>query len=283
MKISQRTRTETEGHDETITIPNNHKHKYGTSFTTSDKGTSIMEEGDGLPSNFLVRQPIKESQKTVGISNGSPNDANTTSQTKTPTKSTAIPSIATSTTIIPSMTVNSENPYYGWQPDYDNDTDHSHAIPTQSHENQIIKREEQCSWRVCFIPTRKGPRKVEAIQRKLNCTKYCRESLEDFINPPPRPQQSSTSSLLSSAQPTLSQDHQQQQWIPDVTMLSRMRQEGKDSMGRPWPPPLSVEFCDDLGMEKEHSPDFNKLRTYESCGCFIVLCVCICICFMRLF
>jgi len=37
-------------------------------------------------------------------------------------------------------------------------------------------------------------------------------------------------------------------WIPDVTMLHRMLLDGKDSGGDPWPPALSKQFCEPLGV-----------------------------------
>jgi hypothetical protein len=35
-------------------------------------------------------------------------------------------------------------------------------------------------------------------------------------------------------------------WIPDVTMLHSMMLEGKDANGRPWPPALDSELCEQI-------------------------------------
>jgi hypothetical protein len=47
-------------------------------------------------------------------------------------------------------------------------------------------------------------------------------------------------------------------WIPDVTLLHRMRLVGKDSRGQPWPPVLSDELCEKIGPFGGHSNDPNK-------------------------
>ena len=71
-----------------------------------------------------------------------------------------------------------------------------------------------CSWRECFLDNH-------------NCT-TCRDSLEDL-------QVTNDSSIDPGPD-----------WIPDVTMLARMRQQGIDAQGNPWPPPL-------LQRSKDHN------------------------------
>ncbi len=74
-----------------------------------------------------------------------------------------------------------------------------------------IHTENACSWRECFKP-------------EHNCPK-CRDLLEDMEQVPDPPSN----------------------WVPDVTMLHRMRIQGKDAQGRPWPPPLDAELCQPIG------------------------------------
>lgn len=69
----------------------------------------------------------------------------------------------------------------------------------------------ECSWRKCF-------------KEEHQCT-TCRDSSEDWGPAPP-----------------MSAD-----WIPDVTLLHRMRLAGHDAQGRPWPPTLSDELCEQIG------------------------------------
>lgn len=47
-------------------------------------------------------------------------------------------------------------------------------------------------------------------------------------------------------------------WIPDVEVLHRMFQAGKDANGNPWPPPLSKEFCEPMGFSGGKNSDPNK-------------------------
>jgi len=67
-----------------------------------------------------------------------------------------------------------------------------------------------CTWAQCFLPDH-------------NCT-TCRDALADMGSPPPT----------------------NDSWIPDVTMLHEMMLGGKDIEGRPWPPLLDNELCDDI-------------------------------------
>ena len=75
----------------------------------------------------------------------------------------------------------------------------------------IIPTEKECSWRECFKPNH-------------TCS-TCRDLAVDWMDAPNPPSN----------------------WIPDVTMLYRMRLQGKDSQGNPWPPPLDSELCENIG------------------------------------
>lgn len=46
-------------------------------------------------------------------------------------------------------------------------------------------------------------------------------------------------------------------WVPDVEVLHRMYLKGKDSQGRPWPPPLSLDYCQAIGSAGGTN-DMNK-------------------------
>jgi hypothetical protein len=47
-------------------------------------------------------------------------------------------------------------------------------------------------------------------------------------------------------------------WIPDVTMVRNMMIYGKDRDGNQFPPPLSKELCEDIGVFGEKKGDTNK-------------------------
>jgi glycoprotein-N-acetylgalactosamine 3-beta-galactosyltransferase len=98
---------------------------------------------------------------------------------------------------------NIDNPWYGWQPEISSDKD--------------------CSWRQCFRENHK-------------CT-TCRDSINDFANPPPAPKD----------------------WVPDVTMLRRMFLDGHDDSGKEWPPPLDDELCEPIGYSGGKLDDNKKL------------------------
>eukprot|EP00934_Nitzschia_sp_Nitz4_P001925 Nitzschia sp. Nitz4//scaffold355_size15944//12272//13768//NITZ4_008868-RA/size15944-processed-gene-0.19-mRNA-1//-1//CDS//3329548951//1925//frame0 len=80
----------------------------------------------------------------------------------------------------------------------------------------------ECSWRECF--------------KKDHTCSTCRDLLEDLGTPPPVPDQ----------------------WVPDVTFLQRMRLQGHDANGNPWPPPLDAELCEPIGVFGGKNDD-NKL------------------------
>ena len=105
------------------------------------------------------------------------------------------------------------NPFYGWQPDDDHNGDtgdiHEMKEPTKP-----------CSWRQCFQQ-----------EQPPDCRSTCREGDMGPAPPPPVP---------------LTPDDE---WIPDVTMLHRMMLDGKDAKGRPWPPALDSELCEDIGAQ----------------------------------
>lgn len=88
-----------------------------------------------------------------------------------------------------------------------------------------ISEEMSCSWRDCF-------------KNSHNCP-TCRDSVEDFGTAPEAPAD----------------------WVPDVTMLHNMMLNGKDSEGRPWPPSLPDELCEDIGVQGGKM-DGNKLRKF---------------------
>jgi hypothetical protein len=74
-----------------------------------------------------------------------------------------------------------------------------------------IPEQMTCSWRQCFKTDHECP--------------TCRDAITDFGTAPVPPDD----------------------WIPDVTMLHRMMLDGKDADGRPWPPGLDKELCEDIG------------------------------------
>lgn len=86
-----------------------------------------------------------------------------------------------------------------------------------------IPAEMACSWRECF----KGSHRCST----------CRDKPEDMGPAPPTPKN----------------------WIPDVTMLYRMRIQGHDNQGQPWPPPLDPELCEDIGNFGGPHDDNRKL------------------------
>lgn len=47
-------------------------------------------------------------------------------------------------------------------------------------------------------------------------------------------------------------------WVPDVTMIRKMMLYGKDRDGNPFPPPLSQELCEDIGVTGGKGGDSNK-------------------------
>jgi hypothetical protein len=53
--------------------------------------------------------------------------------------------------------------------------------------------------------------------------------------------------------PTVEKD-----WIPDVTMVRTMALYGKDKDGNPFPPPLSNELCENIGVTGGKNGDTNK-------------------------
>jgi len=126
------------------------------------------------------------------------------------------------------------NPYEGWQPGITLDQDKGH---------------KKCStWRTCFIKDNPCPGK-------------CRESLEDFGKAPPRP--GFTPDLHGDSEDN-NEKAQAVEWIPDVTVLRRMLQAGKDEHGNPWPPPLVTEdreLCEKIGVSGgPHDQNFVALN-----------------------
>jgi len=122
------------------------------------------------------------------------------------------------------------NPFYGWQPDDDQDGDTGDA----GHEMKQPPR-KPCSWRQCFQQ-----------EQPQECRSTCREGDMGPAPPPPVP-------LTPDAA----------EWIPDVTMLHRMMLDGKDAKGRPWPPALDSELCEDIGAQGGPI-DGNKECEYPS-------------------
>jgi hypothetical protein len=90
-----------------------------------------------------------------------------------------------------------------------------------------------CSWRQCF-------------QDLHNCSS-CRDSVEDLGTAPVTPDN----------------------WIPDVTMLHRMMLAGKDANGRPWPPPLDLELCEDIGTNGSRLDISKECEYHPGDGSFI--------------
>mmetsp|Transcript_28119 Transcript_28119/g.77328 ORF Transcript_28119/g.77328 Transcript_28119/m.77328 type:complete len:458 (-) Transcript_28119:361-1734(-) len=95
--------------------------------------------------------------------------------------------------------------------------------------NDAFSTSSEChSWRVCFPEPEKAP--------PIQCLTRCRE--QEWDEPAPDPPEN---------------------WIPDVTVLYRMRLAGKDSNGRPWPPPLDPELCQEIGPVGGKHDDNKKL------------------------
>lgn len=92
-----------------------------------------------------------------------------------------------------------------------------------------------CSWRECF-------------QEGHNCT-TCRDSVED-LGPPPDDDPSDQ---------WIPDD-----WVPDVTMLHKMMLAGKDAKGRPWPPVLDQELCEDIGFYDPSTTEDDYAKTRKS-------------------
>ncbi|KAL9181519.1 hypothetical protein ACHAXT_010324 [Thalassiosira profunda] len=47
-------------------------------------------------------------------------------------------------------------------------------------------------------------------------------------------------------------------WVPDVTMIRKMLVHGKDRDGNAFPPPLSEELCENIGVQGGKADDINK-------------------------
>ena len=87
-----------------------------------------------------------------------------------------------------------------------------------------------CSWRQCF-------------QQDHSCT-TCRDGTD------------------VGAAPAVPAD-----WIPDVTVLARMRRAGVDAAGNPWPPVLDAELCEPIG------PNGGKGDINKECKCIVLYCI----------
>ena len=114
-----------------------------------------------------------------------------------------------------------DNPYEGWQPAIHWDKD---------------KTDDGCnSWRAC-------------LSKKDKCHTKCRDSLKEFGTAPPRPGFTPDPDLDDAENLV---NAQAVQWVPDVTVLRRMLEAGKDQDGNPWPPPLVTatdrELCEPIG------------------------------------
>jgi glycoprotein-N-acetylgalactosamine 3-beta-galactosyltransferase len=83
-----------------------------------------------------------------------------------------------------------------------------------------------CSVRKCFQAKRPGPQKCS----------ICRDDPSDF-----------------NSIPVVRGD-----WVPDPSMLRRMFLKGRDASGNAWPPPLSKEFCEPIGVDGGAASDQNK-------------------------
>jgi hypothetical protein len=99
-----------------------------------------------------------------------------------------------------------------------------------------IPSESSCSWRECFKNTHQCP--------------VCRDLPEDLAHDAV-PEDSSS----------IAKD-----WIPDVTMLHRMRLQGHDAQGNLWPPALPEELCEDIGgyggkNDDNREREYTRLRT----------------------
>ena len=77
-----------------------------------------------------------------------------------------------------------------------------------------IHPEPDCPWRKCF-------------KNNHGCRTTCRDESEAMGNAPK----------------DIPHD-----WVPDVTILRRMFLAQKDANGNPWPPPLSKELCEPIGV-----------------------------------
>jgi len=116
----------------------------------------------------------------------------------------------------------STNPYEGWQPVTD---------PRQDRGNKKCT-----SWRSCLV-------------KDHDCPSKCRDSIDDFGEAPPRP--GFTPDPHGDSEDN-NEKAQAVEWIPDVTVLRRMLEAGKDEHGNPWPPPLVTEtdqeLCEEIGV-----------------------------------
>lgn len=93
-----------------------------------------------------------------------------------------------------------------------------------------IATEMACSWRDCFA-------------KQIFCA-TCRDLPQEMGQAP------SLDGLPKNANGV---------WIPDVTLLHRMRLAGVDAQGNPWPPPLGKELCEPIGVVGGKR-DINKER-----------------------
>lgn len=84
----------------------------------------------------------------------------------------------------------------------------------------------ECSVRKCFL---------ERENRPAQC-RICRDDPSDY-----------------STIPVVQDD-----WVPEPSMLRRMFLKGRDASGNPWPPPLSREFCEPIGVTGGAVSDLNK-------------------------
>eukprot|EP00977_Amphora_coffeiformis_P026096 scaffold24048_cov194-Amphora_coffeaeformis.AAC.7 len=79
----------------------------------------------------------------------------------------------------------------------------------------------KCSWRDCFQK-----------DHSSCATTKCRDDPLALGPAPP---------------PVVVNNNDATEWIPDVTVLARMRRLGYDAVGNPWPPPLDAELCQPMG------------------------------------
>ena len=91
----------------------------------------------------------------------------------------------------------------------------------------VIHPEPDCIWRQCF-------------KDNHGCRTTCRDEPEAMGNTP------------------LPQDIPHD-WVPDVTMLRRMFLSQKDANGNPWPPSLSTELCEPIGVFGGHTDENKEL------------------------
>jgi glycoprotein-N-acetylgalactosamine 3-beta-galactosyltransferase len=94
-----------------------------------------------------------------------------------------------------------------------------------------IATQMKCSWRACL--------------KDGHTCNTCRDGLKEWGDAPQAPNDDNN------------------EWIPDVTMLKRMYLEGVDSTGNPWPPPLTnaddAELCEPIGPSGGKYDDNLKL------------------------